>query len=185
MTIFAVLLLAVAMAADAFAVSVSHGARMKTMRWVEAFRIAIVFGVFQGLMPLIGWFVGRAAADFANQWGKWIAFAMLAGIALKMLWESRDAGDEDSLGGDDGIVSNGELLVAGVATSIDALAAGVGLAFTDAAIYFTAGVIAVCTFALSAAGVWIGKQIGTLVGKWAEIIGALILLALAVSFLLR
>ncbi len=186
MTLFAIIALALAMAADAFAVSVSHGARMKQMQWGLAFRIAIVFGVFQGLMPLIGWFVGRAAADFANQYGKWIAFAMLAGIAVKMLWETRgNNDDEDMLGGDDGIVSNSELLVAGVATSIDALAAGVGLAFVNVSIYFAATVIAIFTFVLSAFGVWIGRQIGALVGKWAEIIGALILLALAVSFLMR
>ena len=185
MSLIALLALAFAMAADAFAVSVSHGARLKTMRWGEATRIAIVFGAMQGLMPLIGWYLGRAAAVWVETWGRYIAFALLAGVALKMLKEARSVGDDDALGGEDGRVSNLELLVAGVATSLDALAAGVGLAFVDLSISQTAAVIAFCTFVLSLLGVWLGRQIGTLVGKGAEYAGAIILLVLAVSFLLR
>lgn len=186
MSFIAILALAFAMAADAFAVSVSHGARLKRMNWPEALKISFVFGALQGLMPLLGWFIGRAASDWVSVWGKWIAFALLTGVALKMLWEVRGHDDdEDKLAGDDGIVSNLEILVVGIATSIDALAAGVGLAFVDVSIAQASAVIAACTFILCVLGVWLGKQIGALVGKRAEVVGALILIALAIHFVIR
>ena len=188
MSFLAILALAFAMAADAFAVSVSHGSRLKRMDWSEALRIAFVFAALQGLMPLIGWFVGRAATDFVSTYGKWIAFALLVGVALKMLWEvfgPSDDEDEDKLAGSDGIVSNWEILVVGIATSIDALAAGIGLAFVDLSIGQAATVIALCTFVLCLLGVWLGRQLGALIGRRAEILGAVILIGLAIHFVTR
>lgn len=186
MSFLAILALAFAMAADAFAVSVAHGSRMRTMLWLEALRIALVFGFMQGLMPVIGWLIGRGAAQWVEEWGHWIAFVLLMGIALKMLYEAWSPGgmDDEGFAGDDNVISNWELLIAGIATSIDALAAGVGLAFVDLSIYQTALVIAVCTFVLSVLGVWLGRGIGGKLGKGAEVLGAAILIILAFKFLL-
>ena len=152
-------LIAVGLSMDAFAVSVCKGLGMQRLNMGQAVVIALFFGGFQALMPVIGWAVGAQFAHFVSTYAHWIAFALLAFVGGKMLW---DAFHEDE-GEDTGPfkLELSDLLMLAIATSIDALAVGVSFAFLDVAIAPSAALISVTTFVLSLAGVAVGHQFGS------------------------
>lgn len=177
-------LTAVGLAADATAVAVGRGLRMPRLDWRQALLLAITFGVFQGLMPVIGWALGSAFVGIIASADHWIAFGLLSAIGIKMLWEAwRSRGDDDSAGQPAVTVRAAVLL--GVATSIDALAVGVSLAFLDVNIVLAAIVIAVVTTALSLVGVVVGHKAGTWLAGWAEAIGGLLLIGIGTAILIE
>ncbi len=169
-------LLALALAMDAFAVALTQGARYRPAAR-SALSIGAVFGAFQGLMPLIGWGIGAVALVYVAAVDHWIAFALLAYLGGRMIIGS---GREDDAAPQ---LAGMALLVAGVATSIDALAAGITLPTLGLAPLAACLMIGIVTFALSAAGVVIGRAAGDRFGRPAEVAGGLILVLLGCRIL--
>jgi putative Mn2+ efflux pump MntP len=168
---------------DAFAVSVSSGVSIKRLRPFAMLRAAFCFGLFQFLMPVMGFFVGKAFIVYIEAYDHWVAFGLLAFIGAKML---RDVFSSTSVGaGDSDIRSLGTLLVLALATSIDALAVGVSFSVTASGIWLSAALIGGITFGVCLAGFEFGKRIGRLFEKWAQIAGGLILIALGVKILVE
>lgn len=171
------LFLAFALAMDAFAVALTQGARYRP-RVISGIGIAAAFGLAQGIMPLIGWALGAAALVYIAHLDHWIAFALLGFLGVQMI----RGGSEDD-GGAAPKLRGMALLVAAIATSIDALAAGITLPTLDLSPLFAAGLIAAVTFVLSAAGVLSGRIAGDGFGRWAERAGGVILIALGTKIL--
>lgn len=176
------LLIAVGLSMDAFAVSVCKGLGMRQLNMGQATIVALFFGGFQALMPVIGWVVGAQFARFVSAYAHWIAFALLVFVGGKMLW---DAFHEE--GGDEGQfkLELGELFVLAIATSIDALAVGVSFAFLDVDIAPSAALIGATTFVLSLAGVAIGHQFGRRWEKPATAVGGIVLILIGAKVLLE
>ena len=176
-------LIAVGLSMDAFAVSVCKGLGMHRMNMGQAVVISLFFGVFQALMPLVGWFVGAQFAHFVTSYAHFIAFALLAFVGGKMLWDAfHEDSDEDQPS--DSKLDIGELFMLAIATSIDALAVGVSFAFLDVAIAPSVTMIGVTTFVLSMAGVFIGHQFGSRWEKPATIAGGIVLILIGFKILL-
>lgn len=165
---------------DAFAVSISKGLAMRSFRWRQALAIALCFGFFQGLMPLIGYFIGTQFSRFIEDWDHWVAFVLLALIGVNMLREAFAEDDDEPL---HSFISLKHLLTLGVATSIDALAVGISFAFLNVTISSAALIIAATTFFISFIGVKSGHFLGKKFKSKAEIFGGLILIAIAVKIL--
>ena len=180
MDIVELFLIAVGLSMDAFAVSVGKGLGMRRLDMHQAIVIALFFGGFQALMPVAGWFLGAQFAQYVTSVAHWIAFALLAFIGGKMLWDAfhEDAGDD---GDGDGAVGLAELVMLAVATSIDALAVGVSFAFLEVSIAPSAALIGVTTFVISLAGVAIGHAFGSRWEKPATVAGGLILILIGVK----
>jgi len=174
--------LALAMSTDAFAAAVGKGAALQRPHLREALRTGLIFGVIEGLTPLLGWVLGNAAAPYVQAWDHWIAFVLLAALGLRMIREGCSAPELDD---DDKPSSHGfwRLALTGVATSIDALIVGAGLAFIDANILLTAAAIGFATFAMVTIGVMLGRGLGALVGKRAEIMGGVVLIVIGSAIL--
>jgi putative Mn2+ efflux pump MntP len=177
MNFLATTALALAMSTDAFAVAVGKGAALQRPHLREALRTGAIFGVIEGLTPVIGWALGHWAAPYVQAWDHWIAFTLLGVLGLRMMREGLSGADEAE---DDKPTSHSFwlLAVAGFATSIDAMTVGVGLAFIDANIVTTAGAIGLSTFLMVTIGVMVGRGLGKLVGKRAEFVGGLVLIAI-------
>ena len=170
------------MSTDAFAVAIGKGAALYRPQLREALRTGLIFGVIEGITPLIGWALGKAAAPYLAAWDHWIAFGLLVFLGVRML---RAGLGDDGLAHEDKPSTHAFWLLAltGMATSIDALAVGVGLAFVDANILTTAGAIGFSTFALVTLGVMLGRGLGALVGKRAELAGGVALIAIGCAIL--
>jgi len=177
-----ILLLGFAMSTDAFAAAIGKGAAMTRPRLSQALRVGLIFGAIEAITPIIGWLLGKGAARYVEVWDHWIAFALLLVLGLHMIWnglkpESAEPADEAKKHGFVG------LALTGLSTSIDALAVGVGLAFIDTPIAVVAAVIGLCTFSMVTLGVMLGRVLGEMVGKRAEIIGGVILIGVGVVIL--
>lgn len=170
------LLLAVALAMDAFAVALTQGARFRPALG-GGLAIALTFGVFQAVMPLAGWAIGVAAFEYVAAVDHWIAFGLLTFLGVRML--GGHVGEEEAAHA----LTGKALLIAGVATSIDALAAGITLPTLDVSPWLAVALIGLVTFALSGAGVMLGRRAGDNWGAWAERAGGLILIGLGCRIL--
>ncbi|MDB5714155.1 MAG: hypothetical protein JWO15_1552 [Sphingomonadales bacterium] len=169
----ALFVLAVALAMDAFAVSVVQGAAARH-GWREALRMGGAFGLAQGVMPAFGWALGVALAGVIKAMDHWIAFVLLGFLGLKMIYEGFQPDEDAPRGALDGRA----LLMASIATSIDAAAAGVTLPTLGLPILLSCVVIAVVTALFCVFGVLMGSRLGQRFGKRAEIGGGLVLIAL-------
>ena len=181
-------LIAVGLSMDAFAVSIGKGLGMRRLDVRQAALIAVFFGGFQALMPAIGWVLGAQFAHYATSFAPWIAFALLAFIGAKMLIEAiRESADDAEIAeaGQTQVVSIGELFALAVATSIDALAAGVSFSFLDVDIAFAVSLIGATTFVLSFIGVAAGNRLGARWEKPSAIVGGIILIAIGAKILLE
>ncbi len=178
----AVLLLAIGLSMDAFAVALCKGMALKKVKLTDALLVGIWFGVFQGLMPTVGYFLGSAFSDFISAFDHWVAFALLTLIGLNMLRECLFGEEEES----DPSLTARVMLPLAVATSIDALAAGIALAMEGGLpIWVSAPTITAITCILSAVGVWVGAKFGAYCKKGAEIAGGVILILLGVKIVLE
>lgn len=173
---------AAGLAADAFAVSVGKGMHMPRFKWRPALAIAVTFGAFQAVMPVIGWALGSALAGTIVTYDHWVAFGLLVAIGAKMIWESRGVKEEGHEPRP--AIRLRELMILGIATSIDALAVGVSLAFLDASITAAAITIGLVTAALSLLGVWLGHYAGRRLSSYAEFAGGLVLVGIGVKILI-
>lgn len=173
-----VFILAVALSMDAFAVSIGLGAKKNAPGL--ALKAGFFFGVFQALMPFIGYLGGKGVLGWVDAYAHWIAFGLLALIGAKMIYEGIHEGIEDDISD----VTNKMMLVLAIATSIDAMAAGFSLTLLDANPYIACLVIGVTTFAFSWVGVLIGKKSGTWLESKAEIFGGAVLILIGIKILL-
>ena len=180
MSFLELLLIAVGLSMDAFAVSVCKGLSVKELRPRHAALVGLYFGGFQALMPLIGWALGARFEHVIQSVDHWIAFFLLAVIGAGMIREARQ--EEEALNDDLGFKT---MLLLAVATSIDALAVGVTFAFLQVRILPAASLIGVTTFALSALGVYIGHVFGLKYKAKAEIAGGVILIGIGLKILLE
>ena len=178
-------LIAVGLSMDAFAVSVCKGLGMKRLNMGQAAVIALFFGGFQALMPVIGWFVGAQFAHFVDAYAHWIAFALLAFVGGKMLWDAFHDDDGEGEQASDRKLDLADLLMLAIATSIDALAVGVSFAFLEVDIVPSVLLIGVTTFVLSLAGVAIGHQFGSRWEKPATVTGGVVLICIGLKILLE
>lgn len=175
-----VVFVAVGLSMDAFAVAVASGMAMKPIKVPHALRLALFFGGFQAAMPVAGWLAGRGMRDFISGVDHWIAFGLLSAVGAKMIFEAvganpkRAALDPQSLP---------MLFALSVATSLDALAVGIGLSFLDVPIIEPAMVIGAITFIFSLAGVYLGGRLGHLFERKIEVLGGLILIAIGLKIL--
>ncbi|MFL9609911.1 manganese efflux pump MntP family protein [Methylobacillus sp. Pita2] len=176
MNIVSILFLAFAMSADAFAAAIGKGAMLHRPRLLEALRTGLIFGVIEAITPLVGWSLGRVAADYITAWDHWIAFSILSILGIRMIWS--------------GLTPEGEvvekprshsfmlLAMTALGTSIDAMSVGVSLAFLDVDIVPVAFAIGIVTCIMVSAGVMLGRVLGSASKHTVEIIGGLILLGI-------
>jgi manganese efflux pump family protein len=176
------LLIAVGLAADALAVSVSSGAIISKMRLRHALRIALFFSFFQGLMPWIGWELASLAGDWFRTIDHWIAFTLLVLIGSKMIYDSRQMNEEDEQRNPLNIYI---LFTLAIATSIDALAIGVTFSFLDISILKPIVIISLVTFILSLIGTYIGQFFGHIFEDKIELAGGIILIGIGLKILLE
>lgn len=178
------LVIAVGLAMDAFAVSVAGGAGGRLRQPRSAVRLAFHLGLFQGLMPIIGWYLGSQAVHLVGGFGRWVAFGLLVYIGGRMIASSFKPEDADR--SDDTDPSRGWTLVGlSVATSIDALAVGISLAMVGVAIWQPAVIIGVVTAAISLLGIGIGDRVGRRWGSRVEIIGGVLLMIIGLRILVE
>ncbi len=175
--------LGVALAMDAFAVSICKGLGMKKINYRQAFIIAAFFGGFQALMPLLGWLLGSRFEHIIQSFDHWIAFGLLLFIGGKMIFDVIRGGDDDE---DCSRFDVKELFVMALATSIDALATGIVLAIEpDTNIWLSIAIIGLITFVICIAGVVIGNKFGSRFKDKASIAGGIILIVIGVKILLE
>lgn len=175
------LLIAIGLAMDAFAVSVGKGITLKRVRLSHALTAGIWFGGFQALMPIAGFFLATSFADYVTSIDHWIAFGLLMLIGLNMIRETI-WGDEESHDNNFGFRT---MLLMAIATSIDAMAVGISMAFLDVNIWTSAAVIGIVTLLLSAAGTYLGHIFGSRLGSKAGILGGIILIAIGIKIVIE
>jgi len=183
MNLLTIIIIAIGLAMDAFAVSVATGATYKKSGSNHAFRMAFAFGGFQAIMPIVGWLAGLTLREFIKDYDHWVAFILLASIGGKMIYESfkikHVQQQTDTL-------STAMLLVLALATSVDALAVGITFSFLLAgSLAIAVIIIGLITFAFSYAGFYIGKSFGHFFESGIEALGGLILLAIGTKILLE
>lgn len=184
MGLFELFLIAVGLSMDAFAVAVCKGLCMRKMRYGQAVVIAVFFGGFQALMPLIGWMLGRQFEKYITSIDHWIAFVLLALIGGNMIREALGKEEESECATDDRLDIR-ELFLMAIATSIDALAIGITFAFLQVSIGPAVAFIGCTTFILAFVGVCIGKVFGARYKSKAEFFGGVILILIGLKILLE
>ncbi|MFA6972303.1 MAG: manganese efflux pump MntP family protein [Gallionella sp.] len=172
-----VIVLAVALSMDAFAVSIGLGSKSNARGL--GLKAGIFFGVFQALMPFIGYLGGKGVLGWVDNYAHWIAFGLLALIGAKMIYEGMQEGIEEDIEA----VTNKMMLVLAIATSIDAMAAGFSLTLLNINAYLACLIIGVTTFLFSWAGVQIGKKSGSWLESRAEIFGGTVLILMGLKIL--
>lgn len=177
-----VFLIAVGLSMDAFAVAVCKGLCVKQQAWKPGLRLALCFGFFQFAMPMLGYFLGSALSGFTLKYGHWIAFALLAFIGAKMMIESRKPREETVC---EPKIPLKELLLLGLATSIDAFAAGVSIALLGEPCFGPSVTIGLTTLTIAFFGFVFGGKIGSWLGRKAELLGGLVLLGLGIKILIE
>ncbi len=174
-------LIGIGLSMDAFAVSICKGLKMQKLNLKQTALIALFFGGFQAIMPLIGWLLGANFKDYIVDFDHWIAFVLLAFIGGKMVYESFKNEEDDECDKFD----IKELFLLAIATSIDALAVGITFAFLHVNILSAITIIGITTFILAAVGVFIGHKFGAVYKSKAELAGGLILIFIGLKILLE
>ena len=171
--------IAVGLAMDAFAVAIAAGIKLAPVSGRQTFRLAFHFGLFQAMMPLLGWLAGSRIAGHIQAVDHWVAFALLSYVGVKMLWESRH--EKPAAASDP---TRGWMLVTlSIATSIDALAVGLSMGLLDVSIWAPCLVIGLVAAAFTTAGILGGSRLGQRWGRVAETAGGCVLLAIGVKVL--
>ncbi|MBR4216874.1 MAG: manganese efflux pump [Candidatus Methanomethylophilaceae archaeon] len=181
MDFIAILLIAVGLAMDAFAVSLCKGLALRKVTLCNMFIAGLWFGGFQALMPIIGFYLGVSFYDLISAYDHWVAFFLLFLIGANMVREGL-FGEEEEVDADMGVKT---MVLLAIATSIDALAIGISFAMTEDSIFLPALIIGVVTLVISMAGVKIGSLFGDRFGKKAEALGGIILIIIGLKVLLE
>jgi manganese efflux pump family protein len=181
MNFVTIFLLAVGLGVDAFSVAIGIGAANTKRSWGPMLRLSAAFGLFQFMMPLVGWLAGLTVVNFIDGFDHWIAFALLAYVGGKMIWEGLEKeSNEKKADQTRGL----PLLLLSIATSIDALAVGFSFSILKLPILFPATIIGVVCFIMTAVGMVFGKVLARIFGKKVEIFGGIVLIAIGVKILM-
>ncbi len=180
MDLISILLIAFSLSADCFAVALCGSACMSKLSRQQVGRTSAAFGFAQFVMPVVGWLVGKTMVNIISAYDHWIAFGLLGFVGGRMVWES--------LKHDDGVeaidITRGlSLLTLSVATSIDALAVGFSFALLATNIIQSSLIIGLVAFCVTAAGFWLGRKAGSILGKRAKLAGGLVLIGIGVRIL--
>ena len=183
MNFIALIFTAFALSMDAFAVSITKGMTIKNLKKSTALKMALAFGVFQGAMPLLGWALGISFESYIKSIDHWIAFILLGFIGFNMIKGFFDDRKEEnaselefSATTDVDDLSNKEIIMLAVATSIDALAVGISFAFLNVSIIPAASIICIITFLVCVVRVFVGNKVGDIFNGYAELVGGIILI---------
>ena len=181
MSLIAIVVIAFGMSVDAFAAALAKGAALDRPSLKEALRTGLIFGTVEAITPVIGWAAGLAAASFVDAIDHWIALFLLGGVGCKMIYESFQPRAEEKPRQHSLL----DLAVTALGTSIDAMAVGVTLAFLEAEIVVVAAAIGIATFIMTTTGVMMGRYAGATLGKRAELVGGIGLIALGVRIFIK
>ena len=181
----AILAISIGLAMDATAVSAARGMAVPEVRPRHAALVALFFGGFQALMPVVGWLVGSRIGPLVEAWDHWIAFVLLGAIGAKMLWESRDSKAAEAPRSESELFGLKVMLLLAIATSIDALAVGITLPMLDAPFALSVATIGVTTAVLCVAGLLVGRRAGAMFGRRLDFLGGLILIAVGTMILVE
>ena len=187
MNLFTTILLALGMSVDAFAAALARGAGSLHYTWRQTVKTALIFGIVETITPLIGWLVGSMTQKFIAAYDHWLAFGLLLALGLKMIWGALHD-DDDEAAAADGNRTDATLLltvITAIATSIDSMVVGVGLAFLDANIWLTALAIGTSTTIMAAIGLRLGRLLGQKIGSRAEMAGGVVLIGIGTFILLE
>lgn len=183
MSVFEIILISIGLAMDAFGVSIGKGLTMPVGENGRKVTLAFLFGLFQFLMPVIGWLIGRQFIDVISEWDHWIIFGLLGYLGVAMIREGlSDDDDEDD---DKQFLGAWEMFMLSVATSLDAMAVGLTFAFLPINVWEASTMIGVITFGISLIGIYLGKFMGQFVGKYADILGGGVLILIGTKILLQ
>ena len=190
MNFIALIFTAFALSMDAFAVSITKGITIKNLKKSTAVKMALAFGLFQGGMPLLGWILGISFESYIKSIDHWIAFILLGFIGFNMIkgfFDDRKENNESELEisstSDKDDLSNKEIIMLAIATSIDALAVGISFAFLSVDIVPAASIICIITFLVCAVGVFVGNKVGDIFNGYAELVGGIILILIGFNIL--
>ena len=182
MSVFEIILISIGLAMDAFGVSIGKGLSMPVGENGRKVTLAFLFGLFQLLMPVMGWLIGRQFIDVISEWDHWIIFGLLGYLGVAMIREGLSDDDEDD---DKQFLGAWEMMMLSVATSLDAMAVGLTFAFLPINVWEASTMIGVITFGISLIGVYLGKFMGQFVGKYADILGGGVLILIGTKILLQ
>ncbi|PHM53116.1 manganese efflux pump MntP [Xenorhabdus hominickii] len=183
MNTYAILTLSLALSMDAFAAALGKGAALHRPHFREAIRTGIIFGSVEACTPLIGWSLGLYASQYIIEWDHWVAFLLLCILGCRMIIESFKRDPEIAIESIPRNHSSMTLILTAIATSLDAMAVGVGLAFLQVNILHTAMIIGITTMIMATLGMLISRYIGPIFGKRAELIGGLVLILIGFNIL--
>jgi putative Mn2+ efflux pump MntP len=176
--VFSIILIAVGLSMDSFAVAISNGLTIINLDKKKSLIIAVSLAVFQAVMPFIGWFAGLKVEKYIEEFDHWIAFGLLLFIGLKMIVEAFYENEDNK-----SELNFLRLIAQSIATSIDALAVGISFAILKMEILIPVFIIGVVTFIFSLLGLQLGKFLGKKFGKYVEIFGGLVLIGIGVKIL--
>jgi putative Mn2+ efflux pump MntP len=182
MELLTIFLIALGLSADSFAVSITSGLVLNRIDFKNAAKIAFSLGFFQALMPTIGWLIGTRIQSYIESFDHWIAFGLLSVIGIKMILESLKKDEEDK---NFNPLNIKILLMMSLATSIDALVAGISFAFIEYNWFISGFIIGAITFIISMLGILFGKKMGNRFGNKMEILGGIILIFIGVRILFQ
>lgn len=178
-----ILVLAIGLGMDAFSVAIGVGANARAISFGPVFRFSFFFGLFQVLMPIVGWSAGVSVANYIAGYDHWVAFGLLAFVGGKMIMESfnNEQPKDNSADPTKGLT----LIILSVATSIDALAVGPSFAFLKISIFYPSIIIGIVAFLMTMIGMFFGEKLGKIFGNRVEILGGLILIGIGVKILIE
>jgi manganese efflux pump family protein len=183
MSLLTIVGIAVGLGMDAFAVSIVAGSRLKCLKFRPVFRLSFHFGLFQFLMPILGWFAGNQVASQIKDYDHWVAFGLLLIIGGKMIYES--VSDEHSDIGNTDMTRKWTMVMLSIATSIDALAVGLSLAMLNIEILFPSIIIGIVASAMTLIGMLSGKKLGDRFGNCMGVLGGVILIGIGLKILIE
>lgn len=187
MNLLTTILLALGMSVDAFAAALARGAGSLHYTWQQTVKTALIFGIVETITPLIGWLVGSMTQKFIAEYDHWLAFGLLLALGLKMIWGALHDDDDEAAAADKNRTDTTLMLtiITAIATSIDSMVVGVGLAFLDANIWLTALAIGTSTTIMAAVGLRLGRLLGQKIGSRAEMAGGVVLIGIGTFILLE
>ena len=186
MNLLTTILLALGMSVDAFAAALARGAGSLHYTWRQTVKTALIFSIVETITPIIGWLVGSMAQKFIAEYDHWLAFGLLLALGLKMIWGALHDGDETAAAyGNRTDATLTLTVITAIATSIDSMVVGVGLAFLDANIWLTALAIGTSTTIMAAVGLRLGRLLGQKIGSRAEMAGGVVLIGIGTFILLE
>ena len=175
-------LIAIGLSADCFAVAIGGSMTQKSISLLQVFRVSLSFGLFQAFMPVLGWLAGQTIVDLIASYDHWVAFILLLAVGGRMLWESFKSRQSNNKKAD---ITRGLLLLTlSLATSIDAFAVGLSFAFLTVNIVLASSTIGATAFVITAFGFLAGIRAGRLIGRRAEAIGGIILVAIGLRIVI-